>query len=115
MPTWIWPELIRLAPDLLITQGLCEVCAVADGEIHRLAGVLRPAPAVLSLSARDLLRLRAEEAVLLGDEIDAAGAVPDLARAWAKLPRAAAALVAEGVSGRDVAAVISRAIAERDL
>ncbi len=46
--------LARLAPDLLITQGLCEVCAVADGEIHRLASVLRPAPAVLSLSARNL-------------------------------------------------------------
>jgi len=46
--------LARLAPDLLITQGLCEVCAVADGEIHRLAGLLRPTPAVLSLSARTL-------------------------------------------------------------
>ena len=41
--------LARLAPDLLITQGLCEVCAVADGEIHRLAALLHPAPAVLSL------------------------------------------------------------------
>jgi iron complex transport system substrate-binding protein len=46
--------LVRLAPDLLITQGLCEVCAVADGEVHRLAGLLRPAPAVLSLTARTL-------------------------------------------------------------
>jgi iron complex transport system substrate-binding protein len=46
--------LARLAPDLLITQGLCEVCAVADGEVHRLAGHLRPAPAILSLSARTL-------------------------------------------------------------
>ena len=65
-----------------------------------------------ALSARDLLRLRAEEAVLLGDEIDAAGGVPDLARAWAKLPRAAGALVAEGVPGREVAAVVSREIGE---
>ena len=46
--------LARLAPDLLITQGLCEVCAVADGEIHRLAALLRPVPAILSLSARTL-------------------------------------------------------------
>lgn len=46
--------LASLAPDLLITQGLCEVCAVANGEIHRLASVLHPAPAVLSLSARTL-------------------------------------------------------------
>lgn len=47
-------ELRRLAPEILITQGLCEVCAVADGEVHRLAHVLQPPPTVLSLSARDL-------------------------------------------------------------
>jgi iron complex transport system substrate-binding protein len=44
----------RLAPDLIITQGLCEVCAVADGEAHRLAAAMHPAPWVLSLEARDL-------------------------------------------------------------
>jgi iron complex transport system substrate-binding protein len=46
--------LARLAPDLLITQSLCEVCAVADGEIHRLASVIRPVPRVLSLAATTL-------------------------------------------------------------
>ena len=46
--------LSRLAPDLIITQDLCEVCAVAEGEVHRLASVLHPAPAVLSLSGRTL-------------------------------------------------------------
>jgi len=60
------------------------------------------------LSARDLLRLRAEGAVTLGDELDVADDVPALARAWAKLPEVAAALLAEEVSGRDAAAVISR-------
>ncbi len=44
-------QLRRLAPDLIVTQGLCEVCAVSDGEVHRLAEVMRPAPAVLSLRA----------------------------------------------------------------
>jgi iron complex transport system substrate-binding protein len=47
-------ELRRLAPDLIVTQGLCEVCAVADGAVHRLAAALDPAPMVLSLSARTL-------------------------------------------------------------
>ena len=61
-----------------------------------------------ALSARDLLRLRAQEAVLLGDEIDTARHASDLAGAWAKLPLAAAGLIAEGVSGRDIAAVTSR-------
>jgi iron complex transport system substrate-binding protein len=42
----------RLTPDLVITQDLCEACAVADGEVHRLASVLRPAPEVLVLSGR---------------------------------------------------------------
>ena len=32
----------RLAPDLLITQDLCEVCAVADGSVHRLAAASIP-------------------------------------------------------------------------
>jgi iron complex transport system substrate-binding protein len=44
----------RLAPDLLITQDLCEVCAVAEGQVHRLAAVVRPAPAVLALSGRTI-------------------------------------------------------------
>jgi CBS domain-containing protein len=61
-----------------------------------------------ALSARDLLRLRAQQAVLLGDEIDVSRHASDLAGAWAKLPLAAAGLIAEGVSGRDIAAVTSR-------
>jgi iron complex transport system substrate-binding protein len=41
----------RLAPDLIVTQGLCEVCAVEDGAVHRLAAALRPTPSVVSLGA----------------------------------------------------------------
>jgi DNA polymerase-3 subunit epsilon/CBS domain-containing protein len=61
-----------------------------------------------ALSSRDLLRLRAGEAVALGDEIDAANDVHALASAWAKLPAVVSSLLAEEVSARDVAAVISR-------
>ena len=50
-----------------------------------------------ALSARDLLRLRAGEAISLGDEIDEATDVHALAVAWAKLPRVAESLLAEGV------------------
>jgi iron complex transport system substrate-binding protein len=42
----------RLAPDLIITQDLCEVCAVSDGAVHRLAAALDPTPEVLSLTGR---------------------------------------------------------------
>jgi len=64
------------------------------------------------VTSRDLLRLRAQEATILGDALDVADNVAALGRAWARLPRAAAALVDEGVSGRDVAAVISRELGE---
>jgi DNA polymerase-3 subunit epsilon/CBS domain-containing protein len=59
------------------------------------------------ISARDLLRLRAREAIWLGDEIDEAQNVPALSRAWAKVPGVAAALRREGVLGSEVAALIS--------
>ena len=61
-----------------------------------------------ALSARDLLRLRAGDAVALGDEIEEAVDIHALGVAWAKLPAVARGLVAEGVDGRDIAAVISR-------
>jgi CBS domain-containing protein len=61
-----------------------------------------------ALSARDLLRLRAESGVLLGDRIDLAEDVNDLGRAWGTVAHVAADLAHEGLSGRDVAAVISR-------
>lgn len=65
----------RLAPDLVITQDLCEVCAVADGAVHRLAGALSPAPAVLALSGRTLEGVledigRVAVALDLADEAD---------------------------------------------
>src|SRR6476659_319585 len=40
-------QLRRLAPDLIVTQGLCEVCAVSDGEVHRLAATLETPTRVL--------------------------------------------------------------------
>lgn len=61
-----------------------------------------------AISARDLLRLRLQEAIELGDQIEEAADAHELAHAWAKLPRIAASLRADGLSGREVAAVISR-------
>ena len=60
------------------------------------------------VTSRDLLRLRAQEAAILGDGLDQADDLPALGKAWARLLPAAAGLIAEGVSGRDIAAVISR-------
>ena len=61
-----------------------------------------------ALSARDLLRQRADDAVLLGDDIDAAESAGQMAAVWGNIVLLAKSLVAEEVDARDVAAVISR-------
>ena len=61
-----------------------------------------------ALSARDLLRQRADDAVLLGDDIDAANSAGQMAAVWGNIVLVAKSLVAEEVDARDVAAVISR-------
>jgi iron complex transport system substrate-binding protein len=43
-----------LRPSVMVTQGLCDVCAVAEGDVHRLAATLDPKAAVISLGARTL-------------------------------------------------------------
>lgn len=60
------------------------------------------------VSARDLLKLRAQELTILGDAVDTATDIHELGAAWARLPHAAEGLLAEGVGARDIAAVISR-------
>ena len=58
----------RLAAELIVTQDLCEVCAVADGEVFRLASIMRPEPAVISLSGRTV-------AGVMGDILTVGGAL----------------------------------------
>jgi DNA polymerase-3 subunit epsilon/CBS domain-containing protein len=61
-----------------------------------------------ALSARDLLRQRADDAILLGDDIDAAENAGQMSAVWGKIVLVAKSLVAEDVDVRDIAAVISR-------
>lgn len=63
-----------------------------------------------ALSARDLLRLRSSDALALGDAIDSAATIPDLAAAWARMPKVARRLIDEGITAREISAVISREI-----
>ena len=77
-------------------------------KIRHLAVVDETGAVAGALSARDLLRLRAGEAISLGDEIDQAEDAHQLGSAWAKLPYAASSLLAEAVPARDIAAIISR-------
>lgn len=74
---------------------------VAIGQDEAVTGIV---------TTRDLLRFRSSSAIALGDDIDAAASAPELARAFAKLPAMAQALLAEGVEARAVASVIAREI-----
>jgi iron complex transport system substrate-binding protein len=60
-----------LHPDLILTQALCEVCAVNEGDVRVLAGTLLPVPNVLTLAATTL------DGVL--DDVRNVGAAMDLA------------------------------------
>lgn len=48
------PTLERLAPDLIVTQALCDVCAVAEAEVKAAACSLPGAPRVLNLEPQRL-------------------------------------------------------------
>jgi iron complex transport system substrate-binding protein len=58
-----------LAPDLIITQNLCEVCAVDEGRARRVAEVLDPPPRFLTLEARTLEGIF-EDIVRVGEALD---------------------------------------------
>ena len=57
--------LAALRPDLILTQDLCDVCAVVDGDVRALTAPLDPAPALLPLRARTLEGIF-EDAVAVG-------------------------------------------------
>lgn len=63
-----------------------------------------------ALSARDLLRMRASDALMLGDAIAAAKGAPALAAAFARMPEVARRLIKEEVSATAIAAVVSHEI-----
>jgi CBS domain-containing protein len=97
----------------LITVRADAFAYVAIGRMNRLGirhlGVVDDAGIVVgALSSRDLLHLRAEGALLLGDDIGLADTSAELAHAWARVQPVAAGLLSEGLSGRDIAAIVSR-------
>jgi iron complex transport system substrate-binding protein len=92
--------LTRLRPDLLVTQGLCDVCAVADRDARDVAAELPGCPAVVSFAPRSLEDVfanimelgqltgrPAEAALLIGDLRDRTDRVRELTSRAAYLPR----------------------------
>jgi iron complex transport system substrate-binding protein len=56
--------LTELRPDLLVTQGLCDVCAVSDATARNVASRLPGSPTVVSLAPRTLTEVFVDLAAL---------------------------------------------------
>lgn len=95
-------RLAELAPDVVVTQTQCEVCAVSEAEVRRaLARTAGAGVRLASLSARDLSGVYADiRAVGAALELDAAAA-----QAVAAM-QAALAEVARAVAGRPPVRVV---------
>jgi iron complex transport system substrate-binding protein len=77
------PLLRELAPDLILTQRLCDVCAPAYGSVAALAATLPSRPRVLNLEPRslaDILGTIREVAAAMGQPSQAAKVVAGLER-----------------------------------
>lgn len=64
-----------------------------------------------AVSARDLLRLHGEPAILVGDEVEQAESVQSLSKAWARLQLAASSMMSD-VPVREIAGLISQVMGE---
>lgn len=60
-----------------------------------------------ALTTGNLLRQRANDALVLGDEIERAESVADLAGIWARVPLVARSMLSEGVGVRNIAAIVA--------
>lgn len=60
--------LAKLAPDLIVTQGLCEVCAVSENVVEQAVSALDPGPDILSLNPTSLGEVL-RDAVRIGDSV----------------------------------------------
>lgn len=58
----------KLSPDLIVTQGLCEVCAVSESVVERAVCALEPAPDILSLNPTSLQGVLSD-AVRVGEAV----------------------------------------------
>ena len=47
-------DIARLAPTLIITQSLCEVCAVSEGDVRDIATLVTPSPTILPMAGTTL-------------------------------------------------------------
>ena len=85
-------RLAALAPDVILTQTLCAVCAVGPADLAAYVESVRPGAALVALGAADLAGLFADMARIAAACGAPARAAPLIARLEARLDRLAAAV-----------------------
>jgi iron complex transport system substrate-binding protein len=70
-----------LRPDVIITQALCDVCAVSETDVRALARTLRPAPRVVTLGGTTLEGIHADVA-RVADALDCTDEANELLAGW---------------------------------
>ncbi len=70
-------RLKKLRPDLLVTQALCDVCAVGAGEVHRVADLLDPPPVTFIMTGTTIAGVL-EDIIRLGALLDLADDAEEL-------------------------------------
>lgn len=96
--------LVSIGADQFIYRAITKMSA---GSFRHLGVVDESGDVVGALSARDLLKQRAGDAMSLGDCIEAAATPAELGHIWESLTMVAASLSAEAVDPRNTAAIIS--------
>ena len=95
-------RLAAVAPDLLLTQGVCEVCAVPTRDAEAAALALVACPTVLALDAHDITGVLATIRL-----VGHAGGVPERAERCVRDIERRIAAVRARVEGRPVARVLA--------
>lgn len=98
-------SLVSVAPDDFIYRALLKM---SQEDIRRLAVIDRDKELVGAVTARNLLKIRSEETIMLGERIDDAQSVDELGRVWGELATVVNTLWVEDIDVRDIAAIISR-------
>ena len=90
------------------TAFVYRAIALMDRHHIRHLGVIDEAGALVgALTTGDLLRQRAQAALVMGDEIDHAPDAPALARAWSELPTVVRSMLGEAVPTGQITAVLA--------
>ncbi len=98
-------SLFSVAEDEFVYRALL----LMDRERVRHLAVLDAAGEIVGVvTTRSMLRVRAEDAIMLGERIEAAESVDELGRVWGELVPVVHTLRVEEVDARDIAGVISR-------